>query len=435
MPDILLEQAVYGSQPGTGYRFLARSPGFLDDWLPEAERLCTGFGERPAGVNCPSCVFARPFRRRDVAVVQAADQGRDDAGRPGAIAFYLLILPRADYEMLGGDPFALAERYPPPWQARDLLPTLTWEGASSPVRTVEEVRASLQHDDGEILEGTDRTGQPVVRQGGSHVVLGGAQILVDGGRLIFERNAPDTPLLRRLWAVLPTRVRARLWPASFAFGNSLRFDVVVAPPTTVRTAGDEFKHYRSEREAAEYPEGRYEYAVQHAAEAGDQGELDNLFARRTQGDTIRLGLLIVAAMILIVAGVQLLFPRQPPGPPPRPTIVRETPDLPGIADYPKLDDPERRRLAEALKKLAGKLGVPRSDVPEAQLQALDERLGNPNPRRDPGKLGEQGPLQRQLRILLWKQGVPRYNDPQLNPEELVEQLEQTLADRKDEAKP
>src|SRR6266566_1442206 len=102
MPDIPIEQAIYGSQGPGGYRFLARSPGFLDDWLPEAERLCTGFGERPAGASCRGCVFARPFGPGHVAVVQVADQGRDDAGRPGALGFRLLILPRPLYEDLGG---------------------------------------------------------------------------------------------------------------------------------------------------------------------------------------------------------------------------------------------------------------------------------------------------------------------------------------------
>src|SRR3954466_528377 len=105
MEEITIEQAVYGGHGQGGYRFLARSPGFLDDWLPEAERLCTGFGERPAGVSCPGCLSARPFGPGHVAVVKAADQGHDDAGRPGALGFRLLILPRPLYEDLGGDPF------------------------------------------------------------------------------------------------------------------------------------------------------------------------------------------------------------------------------------------------------------------------------------------------------------------------------------------
>ena len=81
----MIEQAIYGTESPGGYQFLARSPGFTEDWLAEAQRLCTGFGERPAGVACPLAVFARPLGSRHVAVVQVADQGRDDAGRPGAL--------------------------------------------------------------------------------------------------------------------------------------------------------------------------------------------------------------------------------------------------------------------------------------------------------------------------------------------------------------
>ncbi len=114
----MIEQAIYGCQDAGGYRFLGRSAGFSDEWLPEAERLCTGFGERPAGVSCPSCVFATPLGTGHVAVVQVADQGADDAGRPGALGFRLLVLPRALYGDLGGDPFRIAEEFPPSWEAR-----------------------------------------------------------------------------------------------------------------------------------------------------------------------------------------------------------------------------------------------------------------------------------------------------------------------------
>src|SRR4051794_8319624 len=98
MPTIPVEQAIYGNAGAGGYRFLARSPGFRDDWLPEAERLCMAFGERPAGVACPGCVFAQPFGTQHVAIVQVADQGTDDAGRPGALGFYLLLISRRAYE-------------------------------------------------------------------------------------------------------------------------------------------------------------------------------------------------------------------------------------------------------------------------------------------------------------------------------------------------
>src|SRR5690349_5910048 len=138
-----IEQAIYGSQDAGGYRFLAQSAGFRDEWLAEAERVCTGFGERPAGVACPGCVFARPFGRRHVAVVQAADQGQDDTGRPGALGFYLLILPRPFYREAGGDPFRVAEQFPPPWSARGELPPLDWTAGPPPARTVDALQKTL----------------------------------------------------------------------------------------------------------------------------------------------------------------------------------------------------------------------------------------------------------------------------------------------------
>src|SRR5262245_27239090 len=138
---MLIEQAIYGSQSAGGYRFLARSPGVADDWLPAAERLCTGFGERPAGVACPEAVFALPFGPRNAAVVQVADQGQDDAGRPGALAFRLLIVPRRLYEDVGGDPFFIAEQLPPNWAARGDLPALEWTAGAAPYRTVEHIQS------------------------------------------------------------------------------------------------------------------------------------------------------------------------------------------------------------------------------------------------------------------------------------------------------
>src|SRR5262249_62319606 len=123
-------------------------PGFLEEWLPEAERLCTGFGDRPAGIACPSAVFAQPFGKAHVAVVHVADQGADDTGRPGALGFHLLVLTRADYARLGRDPFAIAERFAPPWLARGDLPVLTWPAGPLPPRTVAQAQQVLQRAGG-----------------------------------------------------------------------------------------------------------------------------------------------------------------------------------------------------------------------------------------------------------------------------------------------
>ena len=404
----MIEQALYGDQDKGGYRFLGRSPGFRDEWLSEAERLCTGFGERPAGVACPGCVFASPFARHHVAVVQVADQGQDDTGRPGALAFYLLVLPRVHYRELGGDPFFIAEQFPPPWQTRGELPCLTWTAGAPPARTVAMLQKTLNVPH-------------------SATLLGGVQILLDGGRLVFERSGPDPAILRSLWALLPTRERSELWPASFTFSNDHQFDAVVVP----RAAGSEYEHYITEEKAGDYPEGRYECNLQSAIETGDQREIDALL-NYNRSRMLRLIVVLLVIVILLSLAVMRLLP----GSPPTPTTVTASKtalalDLPPADQCPTLSLHERTELAERLHHLGERLHI---ELPEggsekalvASLAALDKGLNSSKSRLDPGPLRNYGPLQRQLRVLLWKQGVADYNARGLNTVELLERLEEHL---------
>jgi hypothetical protein len=409
MSAIPIEQAIYSNAAGGGYRFLARSPGFVEEWLPEAERICTGFGERPAGVACPLSVFAQPFGLDRVAVVQAADQGSDDAGRPGALGFRLLVVPRRDYQTFLGDPFALADRFPPPWQTRDDLPTLEWPREFPPRRTVDEV-------------------QKVLKGGTSATLLGGAQALVDGGRLVFERSGPDDTLIRGLWTLLPHHTRCRLWPATFVFANSLEFDVLALPRADEIT----FASYLNEEQAGDYPEGRYERNLQIAAEAGDQGTLDDLFARRSSGQTLKLAVLLLVAFSVLAVAMQMVTAPSPSKP--AATMPRTAPPL--EKSYPRMSDAMRVEVAHALKALIKDLGmapVPHNPTIGELLAALDQRLGTPDPQRNPGPLKDLGPkdYERQLRALLWKHHVDGFDDPRLNGVELVERLRAKLVAHKD----
>jgi hypothetical protein len=277
MNEIQIEQALWVSAR-RGFRLRGRSPGFPDEWLPEAEELCAAFGERLPGVECPSCVFAQPFGKRFVAVVQVADQG----GTDGCLGFRQLVFSRRDYPLLGGDPFTLAERFPPDWNRGGELPTLTTAPPVS-ARSVEEVQNVLKTPDGPSL-------------------LGGVQALLDGGRLVFQRPGPDTGLLRNLWTLLPVSNRCELWPASFAFANSLRFDALVAS----RPVGEAFEGYLTEEQAGDYPQGRYELSLQIAAESGNQAELNALFARRSRAQTWRLGWILLGAMLALLLVMNLL---------------------------------------------------------------------------------------------------------------------------------
>ncbi len=413
-----LEHALYGSQDAGGYRFLARSPGFLDAWLPEAERLCTSFGERPAGVACPRAVFAQPFPGGQVVLVQAADQGTDDQGRPGSISFHLVVLPMKLYHALGGDPFHLAGQITPPWSSRGHLSPLECP-KPAPRRMVEEVRTILRGDN-------------------SATLLGSTQALLDGGRVVFERSSPDETLLRNLWLLLPTASRGDYWPASFAFGNALGFHVFATPRIDPEQGGG----YLTEEKAGDYPEGRYELSLQRAAETGDQDTLDGLFARHSYRQMRKTVIVLLVVVVLLAVMMYLLKPEE---------------GLPGPEEFSPLTEAETVAFKGKLIELAGAVGVklpptPRQVAatigadplaaagmlfvgwtPEELIELIDSKLGTPNPNRDPGPLDKHGPAKRRFRVLMWKHGVKQYNVRELSPPELVDALkEKLLRDRKEE---
>src|ERR1051326_2288255 len=208
MSDILVEQAVFHTMENDSLQLRARSPEFLDDWIAPCEKLCRGFGRPPEGSACPPALFAHLLNRHFVAVMQVASAANE---QPGPLRFHVSVLRADEYAGLGGDPFSVAERCPPNLDASGELPTITWPRVAFPARTVAQVRGVLQRADGPNL-------------------LGGSQVLLDGGRLAFERTEPDAKVLRDLWTLLPTRSRAEMWRGTFAFSNSLRFHAIVAPP-------------------------------------------------------------------------------------------------------------------------------------------------------------------------------------------------------------
>lgn len=337
MADIVVEQALFRRPDGAAPALLARSAGFADEWQAEAERLMVAFGERPPGVRCAAAVFAQPFGKDRVAIVQVADQG-DATQPPHALGFQFLVLTRRDYTQFLGDPFAVAERFPASWLARGELPALTMSAEPLPPRTVAEVQTVLKRvkhaalaeeaDPRELLE--NEPDADVVANSEGPALLGGTQVLVDGGKLVFVRPAPDTGLLRGLWTLLPTSTRNELWPASFAFSNQLGFDALIVPGAD----GKSYVGYTNEEQAAEYPTGRYELRLQTAAEAGDQDELDALFGRRSLKEIWRLGLILLG---ILAAGVLFLKLTAPPEvkvepPPRRPVLTQEQRrELAGIA--------------------------------------------------------------------------------------------------------
>jgi hypothetical protein len=136
-------------------------------------------------------------------------------------------------------------------------------------------------------------------------------------------------------------------------------------------------------------------------------------------------------------------------------------NVPEASKFAALDERESSELREALLELAAKLDIPVRPVespalitvgngipctavglvllqreqwlsPEALLlDMIDRHLGTPDPRRPGRELRYAGPIERQLRGLVWKHAIEGYDDLKLRPKELVERLQQKLvAERK-----
>jgi hypothetical protein len=273
-PDLRIQQAVVLAD-ARGARVVAHTDDFDS---PEAERIAVLFGERPQGIACPLAHFACPFGRKHVAVVRVED-------RPGgALGFRFLILARELYKHLG-DPFAVADRYPPDWHATGRLADLAWPMAVLPERTVEQLDAILKHGDGSLL-------------------LGSTQALVDGNRVLLKRTEPAEQFIRELWQLLPDRTRCDLWPATFAFSDELGFHAAVGPTLPTPRYGVQVL---PEEAIRDYPQSSYELNLQIAIESGDRAGLRKLLARRTADDTIRLGLYILAFALVVAALLKFVF--------------------------------------------------------------------------------------------------------------------------------
>ncbi len=271
LPDLRVQQALLVAD-ARGVRVAAQSEDFD---APEAERLAVLYGRPSAGVACPLAHFARPFGVRHVAVVQVAD-------RHDGLALRFLVLAADLYRHLG-DPFAIADRFPPNWTATGPLPLLEWPPAPLPPRTAADLQAVL------------KACNPATEE--MALLLGSTQVLVDGGRVLVARREPAERFLRGLWQLLPDKARAGLWPASFAFAPDLPFDAAALP----ELPADETGVRHTEDGLKGYPPGNYEHRLQVAVEAGDDRELAALLARRTGNDTIRLGLTIIAGAVVLAA--------------------------------------------------------------------------------------------------------------------------------------
>lgn len=422
--------------PERSVQVLGRSEGFSKEWEGRALAISRQFGVQPSGISCPLALFATPFHPGMVAIVQVSDQGC--LPESNLLLRYLLV-PLGLYESLGCDPFRISAALPPVWNSSENLPDLSWPG---------EIETQIPQ-----YQELQRT----INVSYSATLLGGAQALVDGSRLVFERSEPAPTLVEGLWKLLPLSTRSHLWPATFAFGNDLGFDIAVVP----RANEENFAGYLTEGMMGDYPEGNYELNLQVAIENGDQPELNRLFLRRNRQQTLELacwllGVLVFGGLLslLIAESRNHSSPRTIPKSISAPRPIQAPPlsleqrtdmqqDLAPLCRRFRVDpppDPSEGQLLLALERLDQKLEqlqFPHLKVPmdgAGQLSNLVLGLSgtHPLPRAfqlafgPSGSSRDSGSLQNVLRTLIWKYGGSTIAPEESNASKLLEELEKTL---------
>lgn len=192
----------------------------------------------------------------------------------------VLLVPPRLYRWMA-DPFHLARSVPLDFTAADPLQSPPVDFPAPPPRTLKAVQRHLRRPDAPTL-------------------LGATQAILDGGRVVFVRPGPDATAIEDVWFLLPDADRAERTFTTWAPGPPDGFDLVVAP----RADGPEFEPYLKEAEAGDYPEGRYELALQLAAETDDADGLDRLFARRSMSQSLRLALTLLVTGVIAALAVR-----------------------------------------------------------------------------------------------------------------------------------
>ncbi len=272
--DFSISQALLVAEPN-GPMVVAKSADFPFVWEEAAKLTVVRFGTKPADIAVSAELFALPIGKTHVAVVQVIGLPSDVLG------FRFLILGKPLYGALG-DPFAIADRYPPDWDARGELPGLAWPAEPLPSRTVTALQELMKAGDGPFL-------------------LGSVQALLDGSRIGLKKGESTTAALRTIWQLLPSKTRSELWPATLVFSDELGFHISAMPDPPAKLPPG----CLSEEQVKDYREGRYELHLQIAVEGGDQPGVDRLFARRTSSEVLRLALLMVGGLLLIGLGVKI----------------------------------------------------------------------------------------------------------------------------------
>lgn len=182
------------------------------------------------------------------------------------------------------EPFAYIELAPAVW-GNNHPPTseFSLQQFQPPVRSVATVKAMMPTADGPFL-------------------YGGCQALLDRAKIILERSEPDHTTIRQLWQLLPISIQAQTTFISWTQQHECRFDIMMVPVIPVEHPG-----YLIEDQARDYPESRYERALQLAIEFDDEASFQKLIHRQSSAQVLRLAFTLVLGMAVLSVVARILL--------------------------------------------------------------------------------------------------------------------------------
>lgn len=258
-----------------GPRVVGRSPNISFEWEEEALKFVVRYGQRTEQGESLIGVFASPKLPNGVSFI-GTYLFRND-GSPEV--FRIVIVNHR--ERIEIDPWLLAKQFEQSNEKGD-LETISIDQLWPANRTADEI-------------------QTILKSGDSPLLLGSAQALLDGCKIIVSHSEANHDFIRDLWNLLPNQSRKELSFSTIVFSAENRFDLSVMPEGSRPLQG-----FLTAEQVRDYPEGRYELALQLAAESRDQRELDRLFARKTSSQMLKLVISMIAFAFIVIIVMKLI---------------------------------------------------------------------------------------------------------------------------------
>ncbi len=136
--------------------------------------------------------------------------------------------------------------------------------------------------------------QDLLKSADSALLLGGAQALMDGAGVRLDAGHEDREVAERLWNLAPLSVRLERTMVIGDPGNILRADLTALSPTTQAQAD----FWNSQR-LGDYPEGKYELALQSAIDQGDELSIERHLHRQSPRQVMLTAAFLLVGMIVI----------------------------------------------------------------------------------------------------------------------------------------